>query len=149
MVIVTPLGSPGSLHLMRYPPSKDGGFSLSNFSLSICRIYSHLSCFGKKGAPKKPTQGALDRRAPARRSHPLRNPRHALTKVLEHFNLHPVHGKNVPIFSMQIWFLRNSAGLACFGGVVHRRGRLCKKPPPVLISLVTFLFSDKKVIPLN
>ena len=31
------------------------------------------------------------------------------------------------------------------GGEVLRRGRLCKKPPPKLISLVTFLFSDKKV----
>ena len=40
----------------------------------------------------------------------------------------------------------DSSGLESFGGVVHRRGRLCKKPPPVPTSLVTFLFGDKKVI---
>ena len=39
----------------------------------------------------------------------------------------------------------NSTGLSGFGGVVHRRGRLCKKLPPMPTSLVTFLFGDKKV----
>ena len=41
--------------------------------------------------------------------------------------------------------LSESSGPAGFGGEIFKRGRLCKKPPLKLSSLVTFLFSDKKV----
>ena len=32
-----------------------------------------------------------------------------------------------------------------FGGEVHRRGRLCEKPPPVALSFGTFLGETRKV----
>ena len=41
------------------------------------------------------------------------------------------------------WLLKSS-GRSAFGGVVHRRGRLCKKPPPMSASFRPFLAETRK-----
>ena len=68
----------------------------------------------------------------------------ASPKPLEHLNLNPVHTENVPIFCMKITALQICT-ILLLGGGGFQRGRDLHVAPLWLTSLVTFLFSDKKV----
>ena len=91
--------------------------------------------FRQERCPKEADSRGVESRAPARQSHPLRIPRRALTTPLEHLNLQPVPNKNVPIFVRQFGSVRRGIP----------KGAHLLEAPLRLTSLVTFLFSDKKV----
>ena len=123
---------------------------------------------------KKPTQGALCVALPRAESVPLCIPRRTYDGS-EHLNLHPEHGKNVPIFAVQGFCFRNSAGRrersrrhqqdrddvpsrrenvtrffgACGWGTQGRTQFVARQrgmsASPVPPSLVTFLCGHKKV----
>ena len=95
-------------------------------------------------------KGALCVALPRAKSTPLRIPRPHLVSA-QHLNLDPEQSKNVPIFAPLIcaekyrnilYDNRRTAGEAAG---VSKGGRYWRGGPLWLSSLVTFLFSDKKV----
>ena len=59
-----------------------------------------LFLFRQEKGEKKPSKGALCVALPRAESVPFTIPRRTNDSA-EHLNLHPEHGKNVPIFAMQ------------------------------------------------
>ena len=68
-----------------------------------------LFLFRQEKGQKKPTQGALCVALPRAESVPLCIPRRTYD-TSEYLNLHPEHDKNVPIFAVQWFCFRNTAG---------------------------------------
>ena len=68
-----------------------------------------LFLFRQEKGEKKPPQGALCVALPRAESVPLCIPRRTYD-TSEHLNLHPEHDKNVPIFAVQWFCFRSSAG---------------------------------------
>jgi len=69
----------------------------------------------------------------------------------EKLNLNPERSKNVPIFAVLGDYGEKSndfLGTSGEAAGVFQGGRICSKRPLGLTSLVTFLFSDKKVTPI-
>ena len=136
--------------------------------------FSALFLIRQEKCQKKPTQGALCVALPRAESVPLCIPRRTYDTA-EHLNLHPEHDKNVPIFAVQWFCFCNSAGRrvrsrrhqqdrddvpsrrenvtqffsACGWGTQGRTQFVARQrgmsASPVPISLVTFLFGNKKV----
>ena len=100
--------------------------------------------------PKEADLRGAELIAPAIKAALLRIFRPALSTPLEHLNLKSVPSKNVPIFARQYGAVQNRFSFrrsSAWSGGRDTQGRalLARSASLVPISLVTFLFGDKKV----
>ena len=109
-------------------------------------LYSHLSCFGKKGAQRSRVKGRFGQMRPLYNPPPHRRPAFKNVPIFERF--HSANLKDCivePAENRNIFSGRWSKAAGVGSGA---RMRFARNASPRTTSLVTFLFGHKKVTPI-